>query len=207
MGGPTQRGRYGAAPLRSIEKRGFNVVGADSTTNEPSLASRLPAEKTGDGSAGPRNLCVFKPQHRTGVRSRIGAGGLYSGLSAVSNSRFLERTAGFEVAHQRLYGWAGNSGYCSAHQNVAATPPTTESPTTACLIPRVMAPVATAPEVRIGSFSRHFQQYGTPSTVVCAPHRLHFRLMSVTPVKAIQRRPCCYALYVLSADRVLCVGS
>ena len=97
--------------------------------------------------------------------------------------------------------------YCSAHQNVAATPPTKESPTTACLIPRVMAPVATAPEVRIGSFSRHFQQYGTPSTVVCAPHRLHFRLMSVTPVKAIHCRPCRYALHVLSADRVLCVGS
>ena len=95
-----------------------------------------------------------------------GAGGLYAGLSAVSHSRFLERTAGFEVAHQRLYEWAGNRGYCSAHQNVATTPPTKESLTTACLIPRVMAPAAAAPEVRIGSFSRHFQQYGTPSTVV-----------------------------------------
>ena len=56
-----------------------------------------------------------------------------------------------------LGGW-GTRSYCSAHHNVAATPPTKESPTTACPIPRVMVPPAIAPEVRIGNFSRHFQQ-------------------------------------------------
>ncbi len=79
------------------------------------------------------------------------------------------------------YGWWGTGLYWSAHQTVAATTPKRESPTTACPIPRVIAPLATDPEVWMGNFSRHFQQYATPSMVVCAPQWLHFRLMSVTP--------------------------
>jgi hypothetical protein len=51
----------------------------------------------------------------------------------------------------------------------------------ACPIPRVMASLPTAPEVRIGNLSRHFQQYNTPSIVACAPQLLHLRLISVTP--------------------------
>ncbi len=66
-------------------KRGLSVVGADSTTNEPSWVLGSPL-RNWRGSAGPRNLCVFNPQHRTGVRSRTGAGWLYSGLLAVSHS-------------------------------------------------------------------------------------------------------------------------
>ena len=42
----------------------------------------------------------------------------------------------------------------------------------------------TAPEVLIGNFSRHFQQYNTPSIVVCAPQELHFRLMLITALIA-----------------------
>ncbi len=64
---------------------------------------------------------------------------------------------------------------------MAATTPKREKPTTACPIPRAIAPLATDPEVWMGNFSRHFQQYATPSMVVCAPHWLHFRLISVTP--------------------------
>ncbi len=52
-----------------------------------------------------------------------------------------------------------------------------------------MAPLLAAVEVRVGNFSRHFQQNDTPSMVVCAPQRLHLRLMSVTPVEAIQTKP------------------
>jgi len=84
-------------------------------------------------------------------------------------------------------GRSGTGLYWSAHQTVAATTPKRESPTTVCPIPRVIAPLATDPEVRIGNFSRHFQQYATPSMVVCAPHSLHFRLMSVTPRQADPR--------------------
>jgi hypothetical protein len=78
------------------------------------------------------------------------------------------------------YGWVRDRCYCSAHQNVAATTPNRESPRAACPIPRVMA-VLSGPEVRVGNFSRHFQQNNTPSVVVSAPQRLHFRLMSLTP--------------------------
>jgi hypothetical protein len=45
----------------------------------------------------------------------------------------------------------------------------------------VMVPLLAVAKVRVGSFSRHFQQNDTPSMVVCAPQRLHFRLMSVPP--------------------------
>ncbi len=57
-------------------KRGLSVVGADSTTNEPSWVLGSPL-RNWRGSAGPRNLCVFNPQHRTGVRSRIGGWGFH----------------------------------------------------------------------------------------------------------------------------------
>jgi hypothetical protein len=55
-------------------KRGLSVVGADSTTNEPSWVLGSPL-RNWRGSAGPRNLCVFNPQHCTGVRSRTGRWG------------------------------------------------------------------------------------------------------------------------------------
>jgi len=40
----------------------------------------------------------------------------------------------------------------------------------------------------VGSFSRHFQQYITPSVVVRAPHRLQLRLMVLTPLVANRPR-------------------
>jgi hypothetical protein len=69
----------------------------------------------------------------------------------------------------------------NAHQNVVAITPKRRSATEACPIPRVMVPLLAVAKVRVGSFSRHFQQNDTPSMVVCAPQRLHFRLMSVPP--------------------------
>jgi hypothetical protein len=78
--------------------------------------------------------------------------------------------------------------YWSAHQNVAATTPKRDSPRAACPIPRVMA-LLSGPEVRVGNFSRHFQQNNTPSMVVWAPQRLHLRLMSLTPRCGDPNRP------------------
>jgi len=109
--------------------------------NVPSEPSRPPSsaqtEKPETVQPDPGTSVCLTHNIVPGPGHASGAGGLYAGLSAVSHSRFLERTAGFEVAHQRLYEWAGNRGYCSAHQNVATTPPTKESLTTACLIPSV----------------------------------------------------------------------
>jgi hypothetical protein len=105
------------------------------------------------------------------------------------------------------YGRVRNRCYCSAHQNVAATTPKRDSPRAACPIPRVMA-LLTGPEVRVGNFSRHFQQNSTPSMVVWAPQRLHLRLMSVTPgcgdpnrPASIPGRPCAPPAVIPAARR------
>ncbi len=74
--------------------------------------------------------------------------------------------------------------YSSIHHAVAATNPRSESPAAACPIRRLITASPTAPEVLLGNFSRHFQQYNTPSIVVCAPQELHFRLMLITALVA-----------------------
>ena len=74
--------------------------------------------------------------------------------------------------------------YGSIHHAVAATNPRSESPAAACPIRRLITASPTAPEVLLGNFSRHFQQYNTPSIVVCAPQELHFRLMLITALVA-----------------------
>ena len=74
--------------------------------------------------------------------------------------------------------------YGSIHHAVAATNPRSESPAAACPIRRLIASSPTGPEVLLGNFSRHFQQYMTPSIVVCAPQELHFRLMLITALVA-----------------------
>ena len=74
--------------------------------------------------------------------------------------------------------------YGSIHHAVAATNPRSESPAAACAIRRLITASPTAPEVLLGNFSRQFQQYNTPSVVVCAPQELHFRLMLITVLVA-----------------------
>ena len=58
MGGPIQRSKYGAAPLREDKKRGVSVVGADSTTNEPSWVLGSPL-RTGEVQPDPgTSVCL-----------------------------------------------------------------------------------------------------------------------------------------------------